>query len=88
MECTTIKFSERFDQQIRNAPDEIPEAFFAMLELFLYDPRHPALRNHPLTGKYAGFRSIDVTGDYRALFRQEGNRIIFVDIGTHDQLYG
>jgi addiction module RelE/StbE family toxin len=47
-----------------------------------------ALRNHPLSGKYEGFRSIDVTEDWRALYRKEPERIIFVDIGTHTQLYG
>jgi mRNA-degrading endonuclease YafQ of YafQ-DinJ toxin-antitoxin module len=37
---------------------------------------------------YAGFRSIDVAEDWRALYRREPERIIFVEIGTHEQLYG
>jgi addiction module RelE/StbE family toxin len=41
-----------------------------------------------LTGKYAGFRSIDVTEDWRALYREEKERIMFADLGTHEELYG
>ena len=47
-----------------------------------------SLRNHPLKDKFAGVRSIDVTGDWRALYRKMRERIIFVELGTHDQLYG
>jgi mRNA-degrading endonuclease YafQ of YafQ-DinJ toxin-antitoxin module len=36
----------------------------------------------------AGFASIDVAPDWRALYRTEAERIIFVDIGTHRELYG
>jgi mRNA-degrading endonuclease YafQ of YafQ-DinJ toxin-antitoxin module len=41
-----------------------------------------------LIEKYAGVHSIDVTGDWRALYRKESERILFIDLGTHDQLYG
>jgi mRNA-degrading endonuclease YafQ of YafQ-DinJ toxin-antitoxin module len=41
-----------------------------------------------LTGKYAGFCSIDVTEDWRALYREEKERIMFADLGTHEELYG
>jgi addiction module RelE/StbE family toxin len=58
------------------------------LDLFAENPNHPALRNHPLTGKYAGFQSIDVTEDWRALYREEKERIMFADLGTHEDLYG
>jgi addiction module RelE/StbE family toxin len=83
-----IEFTPLFNKQRKAAPLEIKEAFRETLELFLENPHHEALRNHPLTGQYAGFRSIDVTDDWRALYRQESGRVIFVDIGTHDQLYG
>jgi addiction module RelE/StbE family toxin len=49
---------------------------------------YSSLRNHPLKDKFAGVRSIDVTADWRALYRRERERIIFVEFGTHDQLYG
>jgi addiction module RelE/StbE family toxin len=83
-----IEFTPLFNKQRKTAPLEIKEAFREALELFIENPTYKALRNHSLTGQYAGFRSIDVTDNWRALYRQESGRVIFVDIGTHDQLYG
>ena len=83
-----IEFTPYFTKQRKAAPLAIKEVFRETLELFLEEPNHPALRNHPLSGKYTGFRSIDVTEDWRALYRTEGKQIIFVDIGTHEELYG
>jgi addiction module RelE/StbE family toxin len=87
-----ITFLDPFDKQLKNAPDEIQEAFADTLELFLEDPHHPQLRNHELREKFAGLRSIDVTGDWRAVFKenQPGKQKIikFYVIGTHKELYG
>jgi proteic killer suppression protein len=83
-----IDFTPLFNKQREAAPIEIKQAFRDALELFVANPTHEALRNHPLTGKYAGFRSIDVTDEWRALYRTEPERIIFVELGTHDDLYG
>jgi len=83
-----IEFAPLFNRQRKEAPLEIEEAFLATLELFLENPNHEALRDHPLTGRYAGFRSVDVTEDWRALYRKERERIVFAYLGTHDELYG
>ncbi len=83
-----IEFSPIFIKRLTQAPTEIKIAFREALELFLENPNHTALRNHPLTESYAGIHSIDVTGDWRALYREERERIIFVELGTHNQLYG
>src|SRR3954452_4810041 len=87
-----ITFLDRFDKRLTNAPDEIQEASAQPFELFLEDPHHPQLRNHELRENFAGLRSIDVTGDWRAVFKetQSGRRkvIKFYVIGTHKELYG
>lgn len=83
-----IDFTNLFNKQRKEAPLEIKVAFREALELFLEDRNHIILRNHSLTGKYAGIRSIDVTDDWRALYREEQERIVFVELGTHDKLYG
>ncbi|MFH1192383.1 MAG: hypothetical protein V1655_02815 [bacterium] len=52
--------------------------------------RHSAtvpLNNHPLSGKLNGLRSINVSGDCRAIFEEKLEDIIFIAIGTHSQLY-
>jgi addiction module RelE/StbE family toxin len=62
------------------------------IALFALQPAHPLLRNHSLTGNYKGFRSINITGDWRAVYRvlkdNQGNTVIvFEALGTHSQLY-
>lgn len=59
------------------------------LELFGSEPFHPILNNHLLQGKWAGHRSINVTGDFRAVYEPWGDKIAFFsDLGTHSELYG
>lgn len=71
---------------------KIKTAFEQTLEMFLEDPNHPSLRNHQLKEKLVGYRSIDISGDWRAVFKEkrtEKQRIItFHMIGTHEDLYG
>jgi addiction module RelE/StbE family toxin len=81
-----IEFTPLFNKQRKAAPLEIKQAFRDALDLFAENPNHQALRNHPLIGKYAGFRSIDVTGDWRALYRTESECIIFVEISSSSKI--
>ena len=56
--------------------------------IFLIDPYNPILNNHALHGKYAGYRSIDITGNIRVIYRFLGrDAVLFADIGTHPKLY-
>lgn len=86
-----IDYSRKFLKQLKNSPLEIKVAFRKRLELFLQDPFHPQLNNHALTGKFSGYRSINVTGDWRAIFSEfedeSGRTVIFEIVGTHSQLY-
>ena len=57
--------------------------------LFLENPFHTILNNHPLQGVYAGYRSIDITGDLRVHYEPiDKNTVLFITIGTHHELYG
>ncbi len=52
------------------------------------DPFHPLLNNHPLAGRWTGYRSINITGDYRAIYELiEEDLAYFVTIDTHSNLY-
>jgi addiction module RelE/StbE family toxin len=87
-----IEYTNKFRGQYRKAEKSIRTAFAQTLDLFLADPQNPFLRNHALRDTFAGFRSIDVTADWRALFREsksdERTRITFHLLGTHEELYG
>ncbi len=89
---TEIKYGTRFREQYSKADKKIKTAFAQTLEMFLEDSNHSSLRNHQLREKLAGYRSIDVTDDWRAVFKEKhtGKQkiIIFHMLGTHENLYG
>lgn len=83
----SVDYSNRFKKQLKKAPLEIKKAFSSRLELLKQDLFHPQLNNHQLSGNYKGFRSINITGDWRAIYSQYGDTIVFEILGTHSQLY-
>ena len=89
MKIKRIDFSKRFEKDLKKSPRKIQISFRNRLEIYLTDKFNPILNNHSLTGKYNGYRSFNVTGDWRAVFRElDGGEIIYFDvIRTHSQLY-
>lgn len=84
-----IKFAKKFEKQLKRAPGKIKKDFDKKFTILLGDAYSPILRNHTLVGKYIGYRSINVSGDWRAVYREyrKENPIVFVALGTHSQLY-
>ncbi len=57
-------------------------------DLFLKNPLHPLLNNHALHHPYEGYRSINVTGDLRAIYEETSpDTAHFIALGTHPELY-
>jgi addiction module RelE/StbE family toxin len=81
-------YTKDFEKQFLRIDKAIQSKFKERLDFFLLDQTHPALRVHSLKGKYVGYMSMNVTGDIRALYKEEGEQIvIFAFIGSHSQLY-
>ena len=87
MTCMNVRFTKKFYKQYHKAPIHIMKAFDKKLALFLSDPFNPRLNNHLLSGNRKGLWSINITGDWRALYVKNGDTIIFELLGTHSQLY-
>ncbi len=86
-----IEFSSRFNKDIKAAPLAINAALREALDIFYDDTESIILRNHTLNklGKrFHGLWSINVTDDYRAIYRKEEKRVVFIMLRTHQQLYG
>ena len=84
-----IQRTAKFKKQYKKLPAKFQIQFEDRLRIFVLDPVDIRLRLHPLKGKYAGYWSMDINGDIRALYRRDRDRIIiFGFIGTHSQLYG
>lgn len=84
-----IDFHRNFDKRFSKLGPKQKEQFKLALDKFMRDQYDPTLNNHALRGKYSGYRTINVTGDIRAVFILHAkNHAEFVDIGSHSQLYG
>ncbi len=83
-----VRLHKKFEKRYVKLPHEIRAHFKERRDIFILDSFHPLLQNHALKGKYQGYRSINITGDYRAVYKLENDNLaLFVDIGTHSELY-
>jgi len=83
-----INFSKTFSKQYNKAPQRIQQAFDKRFKMFVKNPFDSILNNHLLKGTLKGYKSINVTGDWRAIYLQINFRItVFEVLGTHSQLY-
>lgn len=82
-----IILHKHFIKKFRKLPDKIQQKFFYRAQLLLEDSHLPILRNHPVESAFPDCWSINITGDYRAIYKIQENLIIFVIIGTHSELY-
>lgn len=84
----SIRFHRNFEKQYRKLGNKEKKKFKQNIDIFLKDEFNPILNNHPLKGKYMGYRSFNATGDVRAIYRQEiKSRVIFIAINKHSNLY-
>jgi mRNA-degrading endonuclease YafQ of YafQ-DinJ toxin-antitoxin module len=80
-------FRKAFKRKVRG--NKILEARFReRVAIFQKDPFDPSLRTHRLAGQLQGLWSFSVDYDARVVFSFVApNRVLFVDIGTHDEVY-
>lgn len=82
-----IKFRKDFKKDSKKLSTKTKEKLRERLMLFEKDKFDPTLNNHSLKGKYLGFRSINVTGDLRAIYKSFGENVIFFTLDSHSNLY-
>lgn len=83
-----VLYHKNFNKEYKKLSFKVKEQFKIRLRLFLENPFNPLLDNHALHGKWINFRSINVTGDFRAIYKYLNNDTVeFVIINTHSNLY-
>jgi len=83
-----VVFHKHFDKMASKLPPKIKTKMVERITVFAKDPLEYALRNHALNTPYKGSYSIDITGDYRAIYSLvDAETALFTHIGTHSQLY-
>ena len=83
-----IDYHKKFYKTFDKLPIKIQEKFYERLRIFSQNQFNTVLNNHALTGEYRGYRSIDITGDLRAIFELiEKDTSLFIMVDTHSNLY-
>lgn len=82
-----IVFHKHFKKRFKKVPKKIQEQFYNRLDLFMENMSHTVLNVHRLEGSYNECFSINITGDYRAIFKKDLSVVTFILIGTHSELY-
>jgi len=83
-----FQYSTEFKKRFKKLPRSLQTKVLKRLEILETDEFAPLLGNHPLQGEYATYRSINITGDMRLVYRRLSPSLYFlVTIGTHSQLY-
>ncbi len=83
-----VGFRKHFKKQLAKMPQKYQEQFSKKLDIFFENPFNPVLNNHQLSGELKNMRSINITGDIRAIYEQIGkNKVLFLMIASHSKLY-
>jgi len=81
-------FSKNFKKSFSKKDKFVQKKIRERIRLFREDPFNIVLNNHKLHGEYVGCSSINITGDFRVVFKYlDEFHIVFLDIGTHTELY-
>ena len=84
----TVSSSQRFKKMFKKHPVWVQKKFYDRISLFSINPFHPLLNNHSLGGEWRGYKSINITGDIRVIFKHRTqNEVDLIAIGTHSELY-
>ncbi|HPJ39387.1 MAG TPA: plasmid stabilization protein [Spirochaetota bacterium] len=84
----TESYIKRARKFIRKHPDLVSQ-YEKTLKLLEVNPHHPSLRLHKLKERLSEFYSVSINISYRISidFIIEKDRIILIDVGSHDEVY-
>lgn len=85
----TPGYNKRAAKFLRRHPDLLPQ-YEKTLKLLELDPFHPSLRLHRLKGALHNVHSVSINISYRITMELvlQGQEIIPIDVGSHDEVYG
>lgn len=87
-----IVYDPAFWEKFKKTNVRICKSVKERLLLFSKNPNNPNLNNHVLKKEFKNYRSIDITNDWRAIYKEtkmeEETVAYFIIFGTHKELYG
>ena len=83
-----IVFHRDFLKRYKKFPQQEKQQIEKKLHMFMKNPFHESLNNHRLKGVLGRYRSINISGDVRAIYEQiDEDTAFFITLGTHSELY-
>jgi mRNA-degrading endonuclease YafQ of YafQ-DinJ toxin-antitoxin module len=84
----TDSYLKRAKKFIKKHPELVLQ-YEKTLKLLEINPHHPSLRLHKLHGKLAELYSVSINISYRIsiIFMIEKDKIIPIDLGSHEEVY-
>ena len=80
-------FKKSFKKRLKRQQD-LEDKFWQRVEIFKNNPFDARLKTHKLSGKLKDLWSFIIEYDLRVVFYFcDENRVVFVDIGKHDEVY-
>lgn len=85
-----IRFNKTFEKNYKKrvlADPKLSKLFDICYEAFASGQRDYPLNDHALKGKLKGKRAFSVANDIRIVYEETDDAFIFLDIGSHNQVY-
>lgn len=79
-------FTKSYKKYIAGNP-KLAAQFEKRLTLFTSGVTGPPINDHGLSGKMHGKRAFSIAGDIRVVYEETSDAILFIDVGTHSQVY-
>ena len=83
------QFKQDYDLLIRRGYDitRLDAVVILLLKQATLEPRH---RDHPLKGKWRGYRGCHIADDWVLVYKVNGDRLVLIlsRTGTHVDIYG
>lgn len=84
----TEQYNRRAAKFLKRHPD-VENQYVKTLELLEFNPHHPSLRLHGLSGRLDGLQSISINLKYRIVIEMiiTDTEIVLINVGDHDAVY-
>ena len=79
--------SARFRKQWKRLSPKVKDEVDARVEMLQKHEFAGVLNSHKLSGTYAEYRSINVSGDIRIAYKRVPDGFYLLAVGTHGELY-
>lgn len=80
-------YTKRFVKELAKFSKPIKDKVRERIAIFSVNENNTILNNHKLNPPWGGYKSMNVTGNIRIVYKKDTKSCTLYRIGTHSQLY-